>query len=90
LYVEGYPTLKAEKGEQSNVLGALFTLCQFGEDEESLPPSAASHPDTLETRCQAVEEAFGDTPPTHDGHSAKVLEGEVGEGEKNADGKDPF
>lgn len=46
----GRLTLKAEEGEKGDVLGALFAPCQLREDQESLPPSAASHADTLQSR----------------------------------------
>ena len=82
--------MEAEKGEEGNVFGTLFTLGELREDQESLPPSAVSHSDTLQTRSQAVQEAFGDAPSAHNGHGAEVLISEIGEGKKNADGEDPF
>lgn len=82
--------MKAKKGEEGNVLGALFTLGELREDQESPPPSAVSHPDTLQTRGQAVQEAFSDAPSAHDGYGTEVLVGEIGEGKEDADGEDPF
>jgi hypothetical protein len=82
--------LKAEESKQGNVLGPLFTLCQLSEHEEALVSSALPHPDTLEAGGQAVQEAFGDTSTAHDGDGAEVLVGEIGEGEDDADGEDPF
>jgi hypothetical protein len=82
--------LEAEKGEQSNVLSSLFTLGQLGENEETLPTLPAPQPNTLETRSQAVEEAFGDATAAHDGDGAEELVCQVGTGEKDTDGEDPF
>jgi hypothetical protein len=82
--------LKAEKGEEGNVLGALFTLGELREDQESLPSSAVSHSDTFQTRSQAVQEAFGDAPSAHDGYGTEVLIGEIGKRKEDAHGEDPF
>jgi hypothetical protein len=84
------PRLKAEEGEEGNVLGALFTLGELRKDQESLPTSAVSHPNTLQTRSQAVQEAFGHAPSAHDCYGTEVLIGKIGKGKKDADGEDPF
>jgi hypothetical protein len=82
--------LEAEEGKQGNVLGALFTLGELGKDQEALPPPAISHPDTLQAGGQAVQEAFGNASSAHNGDGAEILVGQIGEGQEDADGEDPF
>lgn len=83
-------TLKAEVGEESNVLSALLTLRQGGENEEPPPSLALSHADTLQADCETVEVTLGHIPPLHDPPGAEMLEGEVDDRGDNAHGEHPL
>lgn len=83
-------TLKAEKGEQSDVFRPLFAFGQCRKDQESLPSLPASWTDTLQSSSKSIQKALGDTPSAHDPCSAKVFVGEIDEREDDANAEDPF
>lgn len=74
---KGTHTLKTEVREESYVLGTLFTLGEFCEDQESSPSLTSAQPNGLPSSRQAVEEAFGDIVPTHDANGPEAFKGEV-------------
>lgn len=82
--------MKAEVGEQSNVLGSFLALGEFGKDQETLPTLALSESDTLEANGNGVEVAFSYVSSFHNAVRAEVLEGEIDEGGDDGNGKDPF
>lgn len=85
------PSLKAEVGEESNVLGSLLTFGQFRENQKAPPPFAASaYPDTLQANRQVVEKRFRHTSSPNDHVCSKVFVCQVDEGEDDTDREDPF
>lgn len=83
--------LELEVNEERDVIGTLFTLGQFSEDQEAPPTlSTASDSHTLQDGGKRFEIAFGDAAGAHDpqGHDPAIEEKDIRN--DDSDGEDPF
>ena len=83
--------LELEVDEEGNVVGALFTLGQLGEDQEAAPALARlcdAH--TLQDSSQGLEVALGHTAHAHDAQSADPSIYKEDIGDYDGDGEDPL
>jgi hypothetical protein len=83
--------LELEVNEEGNVVGTLFTLGQFGKDEEA-PPALTSLCDahTLPDGSHGFEVAFRHTSRLDDAYGSEVSVEEEDVGDDDGYGKDPF
>jgi hypothetical protein len=84
-------TFKVEVCEQGDVVGAFFTLCQVGKDEEA-PPTLAPfpHTHTLDAKSNGIQIARCYSAGFYNAKCANAPIDEQDEGEYNAAGENPF
>ena len=86
-----HSALELKVDEESDVVGALFTLGQFGEDQEAPPALAAfSQSHTLQYSCQRLEITFGNTACPHDAQSHDPSVEKENVGDDDSDCENPF
>jgi hypothetical protein len=84
-------TFKVEVCEQGDVIGAFFTLCQVGKDEEASPTLAPfPHTHTLDAKSNRIQITRCDSAGFYNANCAKQPIDEQDEGEYDAAGENPF
>ena len=84
-------TLEREIRKQSYIFRTLFTLRQFGKDQETSPSTSLLGPSyTLQSNRQRIQETLTDSSSLHDTHRPNVFISNIDPRQDNTSREDPF